>query len=645
MFFRTSLEDRDGRRIWISAELNTRPQCRWFAKSASAADPRPSAAPAPDGAVVRAGAAPAESAPEPTEEVPPQPLLERYPSFFDLVFLHFSKVQERLIPLTGDSTLTKEKVRMALISQYREKGLDACSFTREGAASSPEEADTFLFLTGYRDTKGREIYLRCERNQNAKREPWFGRYFISEEWELRDSSSPFLNKVFIFSSHLEYALPALTGSTEDITATANTKLVRMARRFDELPAEDIIYLNGFYRTYSEAEANQMILPTGFQSPSGEEIMLRCKRNHHPAEQPWVSRRFYLPSQNRFFGRQPGKWLMSWAKFKSINPMDISEEISALAMKAMPENWSIPGGGRNAILENYFVYTFVRLWREQKVEYSDDGRYAAFNTGLVDRTYEYIYALFVHQSQENDCREWQFLGFCVASQDYYGKMLSNSFYPLPKPARYFDSEKPIYYSFNDELPAKAQIPHYDAEHILLERTDRLPSKFLMKYAPQVPGLAEKLEAIKSLHPDDAQRHRLWKEIKSCLRADSAVYRRMKDSLDKAVEIAVKRAAWNYRTVIPYYTPKDDTISLLLPISLSSDGIPDAAMVLEPRYRRSAAPGGGIIHYMGHTIITLAMAYGNSRLVCRPESDWLNMDAVCKSGDTDQPLEDSDSMDEE
>jgi hypothetical protein len=200
-----------------------------------------------------------------------------------------------------------------------------------------------------------------------------------------------------------------------------------------------------------------------------------------------------------------------------------------------------------------------------------------------------------------------------------------FYPLPKSARYFQPEKPIYYSFDDTLPVKAQLPSYNVEHILLERTYRLPLSFLHKYARLIPGLEEKLREVETRSGDKT----LWKEISTLIRSSSMGYLYLKGDVDKAVEMAVKRAAWNYRTVIPYYDPTNDKICLLLPICLTEDGTPDAAMVLEPN-----GEDGQKIHYQGHTIITLAMAYGNSRLVCRPESDWLNMDSVEKSVDVSQ-----------
>ena len=657
MWFKTSLLSGEGQPIWLYAELNKQPKSRWFVRYATVKGPRTavvSSAPAPTASAPTVSAQPAASVqPAPSVSAEPEEapvcdsssLLELYPNFFDLVFLNFYKVQERLIPLVEDSTLTWENVRNALITQYREKGLEACRFTRKGKACSPQEADTLLFFTGFQDRNGNEIRLQCERNTNKRREPWFGKYFNSDDWEERRDLEPFIQKVFIFESTLNYGLTQLIGNSEDLTASANEKRTKIAKHFLDLAPEEIQYFNNCFRTNDEAEATQMVFPTGYTSPEGEEIMLCCARNRSSAiGQPWISRNFFLPSQNSFFGRAPGEWLLFWARFKAVGSTDITEELTALKNMAIDEVWSLRGERDLSILRNYLFYTFARLWREQKIEYSDDGRYAAFNTGLVNRAYEYIYALFIRKPVKNGCREWQFLGFCLPSQDYYGKTLSRLFFPLPKPARYFKDDTPIYYSFNDDLPASAQIPGYDAEHILLERTYRLPSKFLLKYADRVPGLRESLLRVEALSPEDKPASKkLWKAIGALLR-DSDVYRDMKDDLDKAVETAVKRAAWNYRTVIPYYSPKDDTISLLLPISLTSGTTPDAAMVLEPRYGKRTGDGRKITHYMGHTIITLAMAYGNSRLVCRPESDWLNTNAIFSAGDT-QPLDLDDEGDEE
>ena len=92
-------------------------------------------------------------------------------------------------------------------------------------------------------------------------------------------------------------------------------------------------------------------------------------------------------------------LFKWAL---ILPMRYRE----LAALALPEKWYYgdqpPKGPDDLpILRSYLLYTFKRLCHEKKVLLSTDqkgGEYAAFNTGLVDTKYEYIYAFFTKNTQ-------------------------------------------------------------------------------------------------------------------------------------------------------------------------------------------------------------------------------------------------------
>lgn len=79
------------------------------------------------------------------------------------------------------------------------------------------------------------------------------------------------------------------------------------------------------------------------------------------------------------------FLGSWASF-----------LGQLADKALPEVWSFEGEDQRdyAILQKYIQYTFYRLNLEDKICISEDGRIAAFNTGLVDEHYDDIYACFM-----------------------------------------------------------------------------------------------------------------------------------------------------------------------------------------------------------------------------------------------------------
>lgn len=80
-------------------------------------------------------------------------------------------------------------------------------------------------------------------------------------------------------------------------------------------------------------------------------------------------------------------------------------------------------------------------------------------------------------------------------------------------------------------------------------------------------------------------------------------------------AVKRAKLmidaNYKTAVPQYYK--GRIQLLIPICLVNESIPDLALVVNKNKAGS--------QYLGHTCLTLDMAYNNARLIARPDSAWL------------------------
>ena len=66
-----------------------------------------------------------------------------------------------------------------------------------------------------------------------------------------------------------------------------------------------------------------------------------------------------------------------------------------------------------------------------------------------------------------------------------------------------------------------------------------------------------------------------------------------------------------TAVPqYYKGK---IQLLVPICLINENAPDLALVVSKNEFGN--------QYLGHTCLTLDMAYNNARLIARPDSSWL------------------------
>ena len=120
--------------------------------------------------------------------------------------------------------------------------------------------------------------------------------------------------------------------------------------------------------------------------------------------------------------------------------------------------------------------------------------------------------------------------------------------------------------------------------------------------------------KTMHAeDDTSRRAAYDELREAVEDNVRIKRRLINRLDDAIELAQKRVEWNFKTAVPAFYPTKNTMSLLLPLDLTENEQPDVALVVE--LMESGA-------YIGQTILTMKMAYNNARLICRPDSDWLN-----------------------
>ncbi len=332
-----------------------------------------------------------------------------------------------------------------------------------------------------------------------------------------------------------------------------------------------------------------------------------------------------PVQNQN-GRIPTQksWLTSWA---IIRPA----QYKALSELALPENWyygtnESTDSDEFPILRNYLNYTFKRLCYEQKVVIRKDEErneeYAAFNTGLVDKKYEYIYALF-KQNTRYPTPYWYLLDFVVAGEDT-GKTLNRFFNPLPAKADYFENriENMLFDSSTGDLMC-------DYTHIIVERAERLPKEFLEDNCPANMLTIDGMDLEDAYNCDDLTRKAYFEQLGKSIQSSQRIFNRLKNRIDDAVELAKKRTEWNYKTAIPMYYPTRNKGSLLLPLALSDESHVDLALVVIRN------PSGS---YQGETILPLDWAYSNSRLVARPDSDWLKTEAITTCSDTpDEPQE--------
>lgn len=84
-----------------------------------------------------------------------------------------------------------------------------------------------------------------------------------------------------------------------------------------------------------------------------------------------------------------------------------------------------------------------------------------------------------------------------------------------------------------------------------------------------------------------------------------------TLTGCIELSIKKVIANYKLAVPQYY--NGRIQLLLPIYFDGDE-PELALLL------SKTEDG---YYLGHTCLTLSMAYNNARVIARQNDGWLKL----------------------
>ena len=81
---------------------------------------------------------------------------------------------------------------------------------------------------------------------------------------------------------------------------------------------------------------------------------------------------------------------------------------------------------------------------------------------------------------------------------------------------------------------------------------------------------------------------------------------------AVDKLYTKIQRNYKLAVPHW--HNGHIQLFLPLFLTNPAKPDLALLVERLDEQKC--------YLGKTLHTLDMAYKAARLICRPDSDWLD-----------------------
>ncbi len=409
---------------------------------------------------------------------------------------------------------------------------------------------------------------------------------------------------FAFVPHSTLLVFTELVAAEDLEDVAPGELLNQA--YQRAVAEGRIYHN----------SRGVAFFTGLFTTKGAPIHAGFVPNRYPDGQKWVlnfvgSGREDPDQPAPSKKRVPGKALENFAYLGNWSVL-----LDTLSKMALKEDWDFNTAGnevpkRHQILRQYLNYTFYRLQMEGKVCISSDGKFAAFNTGLVNSGYDEIYACFVPYESEIYDTKWRFSSFCLAgdrSGRGDGKTLVKYFHPLPQVASYFNQLTDLLYD-----PKRDLIP--DKRHIIVDNIARLPMGFLREECndPSAQRLLDVVEQAQTA----TERKVLFTQLAELIESNARLNNRLCNRLQDAIDLAVKRVTWNYKTAIPLYYPKGNCMSLMLPLSLQDDTKADAALVTQ-------LVESGV--YQGQTILTLDQAYVDARLICRPDSDWLNPGSI-------------------
>ena len=113
-------------------------------------------------------------------------------------------------------------------------------------------------------------------------------------------------------------------------------------------------------------------------------------------------------------------------------------------------------------------------------------------------------------------------------------------------------------------------------------------------------------------DNFRKRELYEQLRQILTDNSRLFLRIQNRIKDSIELARKRVRRNYKTAIPSYYPKRNSMSFMLPLCLTDEETPDIALVVEQ------TPSG---NYQGQTVLTLGQAYIDARLLCQLNSEWL------------------------
>lgn len=448
--------------------------------------------------------------------------------------------------------------------------------------------------------------------------------YVSFEQALNDDGNPFWQMTLKNQKDKASAQAKLPGEIRAFAYLPGATLEVLEQKLDSSSkgSEPILeVLNRAYRSAKDSgaiceEKDSCHFKTGLKTGGGRELSVFFAPNTRRGDsRPWALTRIYEGDVNEDVSPKTPDATPSAPR---SNPGDALEEFAdmcgwtdglrTLAELALPEQWDFSDSKqkKHYILKQYLKYTFLRLKHEEKVLISEERGFAAFNTGLLTLHYEDIHVCFRKNTDEGGA-PWKFSSFCTEGGRGDGQLITTYFAEPPQPASYITEVSDLLYDTRCRMAV-----NYD--HILTDNIGRIPLSYLRdacnRYSEAV-ALIDKAEKQRYGSPGYNRTMRALADF--CETTDNAfLSERIRSDFKRAIEKATKRIRWDYKTAVPIYYPAYNMLSLMIPLCLDSDDRADVALLVEKTESGN---------YLGHTILTLPMAYLDARLLCRPGSDWL------------------------
>lgn len=250
-----------------------------------------------------------------------------------------------------------------------------------------------------------------------------------------------------------------------------------------------------------------------------------------------------------------------------------------------------------MLRSYFNHMFDKVLEDGLLSMHPDGQSAVFHTGLMTRSEQDIYAVFVPNERE-DAQDWFFRGFSTRDGIGLGNLLA-AYDELPVRPRFITRAEQAFYA------PQSGAPECNWQALITANVSRVPRQLIHDATEDRILLPDMRDVGKDAYIDCLE------EAAARLEKDDGLQTLthwFEDALDRALD----KLHMDYKVAVPSWHAKGKCVALMLPLCVRQRDC-NVALAVDWDPVQSC--------YVGLNLLTVEMAYNNARLIARPEASWL------------------------